>query len=678
MVALSQGSRLAVASMLVAAPFASYAVEFDMGPVQGQFDTTVSMGATFRMEDPSDGLVGIANGGTARTVNEDDGNLGFEKGDVVSAVAKATHELEFKWREVGLFSRFSYFYDPVAADAKDRGRRFPGGDTSRVPTAGRKQGDFELGERGRDRLESDFDLLDLFAYANFNLLGHKTSIRFGNQVVNWGESTFITNSINSINPVDVARLRSPGAELKEALLPTPMFWGSFQISNSLSAELVYLTSYRETEIDPRGSFFSTNDTVSDDGNKVVTSFGRRYDDNHVFDPDDPADAGDSFDPAAAESAWLPRMKAPKMDDEHQQYGVALRYFSEALNNTDFGLFYLKHHSRTPLLSAIKAGTSAPGNGVTNAALLAAGTPTCADAPTSPVCRATYYVEYPENIELFGLSFNTDGPLGIAVQGEYSYRPNQPIQISGAEIVMAALGVPNTVTSQAYVDHDADAATAEVPAAFLLPGGTVIKGYDRVKFHQAQTTLTKAFGPSLGATQLTGIAEFGATYMELDKDQVYAGPGAALPAPGSGGRIPPNPLVPDGQPDGGASNGPVQTEGFADRFSWGYRLVGVLTFENAIGPGSLSPRMVFSHDVNGVSPTFNQETMALSLGLSFNYLQRWQADVGYTAFFGGRDYSGNDVLPAPAGSPNSQSTYYSTSANPLEDRDFLAVSVSYAF
>ena len=159
-----------------------------------------------------------------------------------------------------------------------------------------------------------------------------------------------------------------------------------------------------------------------------------------------------------------------------------------------------------------------------------------------------------------------------------------------------------------------------------------------------------------------------TRQDLPDDQFFAGPGVALPAPGSG--LP----IPGVRPDGAAAGGSIQTEGFATRSSWGYRLVSSLTYENVLGPASLSPRLVFAHDVNGVSSTFNQDTKSLTVGIGMNYLQRWQADLSYTSFFGGRTYAGTDLIPAPAG----QTQDYATSANPNGDRDFLAVSLSYAF
>lgn len=656
--------RLGVGCTLLALPLGAMAFPFEFGGFKGSLDSTVSAGATIRTQSPDQRLIGIANGGTSRSVNDDDGNLGFDKGDLVSGVLKATHDLELKRDNYGLFSRVSYFYDAVAADAADREDRF---NAAGLAQTARKEFEYELGRRGRQRLVSEIDVLDLFAYGSFDLAGRKLSARFGKQVVSWGESTFIGNSINSINPVDVAKLRTPGAEVKEALIPTAMLWSSLQLSDSLSLEGVWLTAYENTLIDPRGSFFSTNDFVSDDGDKAIVSFGRREDDNLPVRVPAGANAGSA-------SVWVPRQQGPDVEDATKQFGLALRYFSEALANTEFGFYYLKYHSRTPLASGVRGGST----NVTSTS------PTCGADSTPTNCRATYFAEFPDGINLYGISFNTTAPLGIAVQGEYSYRPNQPIQISGTEVILAILGVPNTVTGQGIrpVDTDNDPNTPPVATAdaALVPRGTVIRGYDRIGMHQVQTTLTKAFGPTVGADQFVLLGEIGLTHLDLEDGQVYGGPGAGLPAPGSGG-----PIVAGGmvvQADGAASNGSIQREGFADKTSWGYRLVSRMDFENAVGAASLSPRLVLAHDVDGVGPSFNQGAKAITFGLGVNYLQRWQADVGYTTFFGGRTYSGTDRLPPGAAAgvagDSTQSASFATSANPNKDRDFVAASVSYAF
>ncbi|HEY1077465.1 MAG TPA: DUF1302 domain-containing protein [Fontimonas sp.] len=642
---------LSAGGALACAPLVATALPFNLWGIDGRLDTVVSLGATFRMQDADPGLIGISNGGTSRSVNDDDGNLGFGKGDVVAAVAKATHDLEMTWGDFGVFARASYFYDQIAADASKRESRL---NAAGLATRDRGKNDYELGERGRDRLESEVDLLDLFAYGRFDLGGRALAVRYGRQVVSWGESTFIQNGINSINPIDVARIRAPGAELKEALLPTPLLWTSFQIADGVSLEAVWMTGYEETRIDPRGSFFSTNDFVSDDGDKAIVSFGRRRDDNRTIDP---ANAPGSV------MAWVPREASPGTEDSTRQFGVTLRYFAEALNDTEFGLYYLSYHSRTPLVSAIRGASTSPAN--------VGSTTICSEDPAASGCRATYFAEFPSNIDLYGLSFNTDGPWGVALQGEYSYRPNQPLQISGTEVLLASLGVP----------------TASLAPAPLAPGAYV-QGYRDVEMHQVQMTGTKAFGPSLGAQQLAVVGEVGYNYFNLPDGILFNGPGAGLPSC----TMAPQVLA-------AVSNGSCQQNvggGFATSSSWGYRLVGRLDYENVVGPVSMSPRLVFAHDVNGVGPNFNQDTKAVTVGVAFNYLQAWQADIGYTTFFGGRDYSGTDPVPPGAvldpGDPNAtppraptiapgdstQSASFSTSANPNRDRDFLAVSVSYAF
>ncbi len=71
---------------------------------------------------------------------------------------------------------------------------------------------------------SGAQLLDAFLYHNYSIGDLPGSVRVGKQVVSWGESTFIQNSINSINPMDVAAFRRPGAEIKEGLIPVNMLY----------------------------------------------------------------------------------------------------------------------------------------------------------------------------------------------------------------------------------------------------------------------------------------------------------------------------------------------------------------------------------------------------------------------------------------------------------------------
>jgi hypothetical protein len=610
------GTAIALA-LMVGAPSA-FAFEFKSGEVTGSFDTTVSLGAQWRMQSRDPALVSIANGGTSRDPNADDGNLRYDRGDVVSTLLKATHDLELKYRNFGAFVRASYFYDFAV---HDKGNLFP---------ATRN----ELGDGG--------EILDAYVRGNFNLGGRNLNLRLGKQVVSWGESTFIQNGINVLNPVNVSRLRAPGSELKEGFIPTMMAYASQEITDKVTVEVALPTEWKKTKIDPVGSFFSTNDFVGEGGDRAFTGFGRRNDLNGALG---------TFPINGTAALWAPR-SGDRDARDGGQYGVALRYFLPELNNTELGFYHANYHSRTPFVSGYRGGITSNANvafggctvfdisAVLGSGLGGLGGP-CAAAGGY---AGTYFVEYPEDIKLFGVSVNTALPGGIALQGEYSYRKNQPLQLPSAELLNAALGLQSQLSTT----------TSLAAASTFNNYGDVISGYRRVKMHQIQFTATKAFGPTFGAEQLVTVGEIGYTYLDLPSNLKFAAPGCHLPQPGS---------------NTFSSNGSTSTDCFATKNSWGYRLVGRLDYPNAIGATTVSPRVAFSHDVDGRGPTFNEGAKAVTLGVGFNYRQNWQADIAYTAFFGGKTESGIDPV---GGLP------YSSSTNPMKDRDFLAISVSYSF
>ncbi len=664
----------ALAVMLaVTAP--AHAIEFanESGEITGSLNTTISLGATMRASDRDPTLVSIANGGTSRDPNSDDGNLNFDKNDLVSAAIKATHELDVKRGNLGFFGRASYFYDH-AVMSKDT-----------------------IDSHAKDRAGRDFQLLDAYVRGNFSIGQRNLSVRAGKQVVSWGESTFILNGINVINPIDVSKLRIAGSELKEGLTPIGMLWASQELSEQVTVEGYIQTHYQKTKIDPRGTFFSSNDFVTDGASVAYTGFGRRNDSHG---------AAGVFPTSPTGHLVAPR-SADRDPGDANQFGLASRILAPALNNTEFGFFTMNYHSRTPFVSGRRGGITAPGGTIASTlnpalapAFAAAGITvapgaagcTVVDIPTfgalhtaatigalapfvggvanatglsalnatNAACNTatanggagTYFVDYPQNIHLFGVSFNTEGPMGIALQGEYSYRPNQPVQLPSAELLLAAVGLRNQLTS-----------TNDIAAAGVAYG-TEISGYRRVQMHQTQVTATKAFGPTLGAEQLVAVGEVGVTYLNLPDNLKFAAPGVHLPQVGS---------------STSTSFGSRSSEGFMTSTSWGYRLVSRMDFPDAAWGATLSPRLAFAHDVSGVSPTFNEGVKSAAIGLGMNYRQNWQADIAYTAFFGGKTYSGTDpVTAAAAGFPAGQSASYASGSNPLKDRDFLSINVSYAF
>jgi hypothetical protein len=661
----------AIAVGLLAAP-AAQAFEFQKGGLTGSLDTTVSYGISVRTEDADEDLIGKAHfdpaicfqnvplgaippgpgrcssnavpgsayqvGAPGRfSVNRDDGDLKYD--DTFSNAIKITSELSLKWGNWGAFTRASYFYDFENADRDD------------------------LTEIAKDKVGSDFRLLDAFIYHDFTIGEHKGNWRLGRQVVSWGESTFIQNGINVINPVDVSKLRVAGSELKEAFLPVDMIWGSFSFTENLSMEAMYMFEFEEVEVDPSGTYFSSNDFASPGGTYVMLGFGtspQPVNDPTLYGQVCQNPLGSGF--AAADTGLPPSLQAyacansvPRLPNRNArddgQYGVALRYFADWLHDTDFGFYYLNYHSRLPLLS---------GRTVSTAALT--GTP--------PGLTAGFYVEYPEDIQMYGMSWNTNLPGGVAWQGEISYRPNMPLQVDDVELLFAALSPLNSVVPALIANPALRFCSQLNPGCTSSPFSTDQRGWTKNEVTQLQMTFTKAFPTVLGAEQLALVGEIGATEVwDLPDPSVlrYEGEGTDtgggfdvnscglyVTVPGVG-QIP----VPATCPAGSLRNPLTLTDGFPTQFSWGYRVAARADYNSVFGsPITLSPRIAFNHDVNGTTPgpggNFLEGRKSGTLGVEANYLNRFVFDLSYTMFNGGGHF------------------------NQISDRDFVSFTAKYSF
>ena len=627
--------RSASLGLLLTAGALSYpamAAEFEWGDFEGSFNSQISIGANWRMSDIEPRLVtpGNAPFGTASTGTADDGDLNYKDGDIYSLIVKGVHDLELRNGDFGLFLRAKYWYDEELANGKR-----PHGNSANLYTPNEK-----LADSGFDDFAqaSGFELLDAFLYGTF-YVGESEApvdVRIGRQVASWGESTFIQNGINTINPIDVSAFRRPGAEIKEGLLPVGMLTVSAGVTNALNIDLFYQYEWEKTVIDACGTYFSTND-VGATGCNVVTVSNAVSDQVNMLG-----------------GLFVTRLPDIEPDDDGQ-YGIGIRYFAEQLAGSEFGLYYLNYHSRTPYLG-----------GFTSRNPLLGGPPDAPFIPGNPLGgNPQYFAEFPEDIELFGASFATN-LAGFAVSGEISYRPDYPVQINATEILQAALAYApwSTVT----------------PIVLGAGFGAPVSGYDELPFTQAQVTFIRFFDQVLGASRLSFAAEIGGNWVGSLPDQsvqrygrntIY-GMGAFEPIPLSALGIPPLPGLPANLTCEGfvpppplegivpaivPNTNPVNcnNDGYVTDSSWGYRVRAGLEYNNAFAGINLTPALAWSHDVDGVSPNtnFNEGAKALTLSLTGEYLNRYTGSLAYTTFSGG-DY------------------------NVVEDRDFLSLSFSVNF
>ncbi|WP_417439180.1 DUF1302 domain-containing protein [Idiomarina sp.] len=588
------------------------AADFEVGDYEIKFDSILSYGAAWRMEDQANHLIHPGNraGGTAGSSVGDDGNLNFDKGDLVSSVFKGVHDLSIDGGSHGAFVRFNYWYDYVVSE-ENMAHGHAG--NNYFPDTKLNDDIFDDYSQGKG-----IELLDAFVYANFDLGNMPTSVRLGRQVLSWGESSFIFNGINDINPLDVNAARRPGAEIKEALLPVGMFSTSIGLTDSLNLEAFYQYEWDNTKLDGCGTYFSSVDIIGGSGCGKVTL-------NPQLVPGDPDSYLSDFESVQA-GAYIGSNPTLEASDSGQ-WGANLRYYSLDLG-AEFGVYYLNLHNNTPIISAYNwtvdprpfqeaAGAAGQQPGYTWS------------TPTGyPVDGPRLVLEYPEDTEVYGLSFSTN--LGLwSVSGEYSYRDGVPVQINTTEILTAGLrpNVPSTFADRV--------ANTEL--------GGLANGYDRLDVSQTQVSFVRFVDRLWGSDRMTFVGE-------VAMNNVHDMPGLNEQRYG---RLPLYGKCLTAEDTGAAADS--NCEGFATSTSWGYRTRFQFEYSNVWQGWGLNPTIQFNHDVNGYSTNSNfiEGRKSLGLNLVADYLSAYKVSLGYTM------YSDEEL-------------------DPLADRDYASVSFSYAF
>lgn len=608
----------------LAAP--AFGVTFNIGEIEGQFDSSMSVGSSWSVRGADPDLIGVNNGGDGLSQTTDDSRQNFKRGETFSKIFKGIHDLELKYGDTGVFVRGKYWYD---FELKDESRLFKD-----ISDSNRKEGAQASGAQ----------ILDAFVYHNYSIADQPGSVRLGKQVVSWGESTFIQNSINSINPVDASAFRRPGAEIKEGLIPVNMFYVSQSLTENLSMEAFYQLEWDQTVVDNCGTFFAQPDIIADgctDNLRVLAPRSALS----------PAALGAlaPFGVDVNSEGVLVRRVGDRDASDSGQFGAAFRYFAPVLD-TEFGLYFMNYHSRTPAFSAAAASQArytAINAGLPNIPVLGANNPANL-RPVAVAGSSTYFLEYPEDIQLYGLSFSTTLPTGTAMSGEVSYRPNAPVLLNTTDILFAGVNPLGGLFGNAS----------------LIDGqpGQEVNGYKRKEITQFQTTFTHFFDQVMGASRLTLVGEVGIVHVgglesssdvRYGRDPIY-GPG---PLPATGALNTCSTLNGSTLGTGSRENQSkyCEDDGFVTSTAWGYRARAIWDYPDVFAGVNLKPSVSWSHDVDGYGPNglFTEGAKAVSLGLDADYQNTYTASLAYTDFFGGK---------------------YNTSI----DRDFVALSFGVNF
>ena len=641
---------LAAAAVSLALAPAAHAVtfEFEDGS-RVVWNTTVSAGTAIRAGEIDPKLVHPNNAalygiGGAVGGNTDDSDLNFEKGRAYSSPFKVVSDVEYKRGQWGALIRGKAWYD---ATLERRGVRH--GTLVNGYTGGAKLDDSNYEDLAKFK---GVALLDAYGYGGFRFgEDHDVRARLGRHVLNWGESAFI-QGVNQINPIDVPALRRPGTEVKEVLLPVNMVSANVGLGRGASMEAFYQFQWHNSVYDGCGTYFLPVD-ASVGPNTQNACRGAFL---QSLTPAQAAQlsallhrtipAGDAG--GAAAGAFLPAL-ATQEPPNSGQYGVSFRMPVDALD-TEFGVYALNYHSRTPILSTVKGNSPFP---LTTQLLGAAAS------------QEAGFWEYPKDVRLYGLSAATN-IAGTAVGAEASFSPNFPVQLSAGDLIaglvygsapqaLAVLGVSAPVA--AIMNANRGPLGARFTAA---ANGAVVPGYDRLHKTQLQVNGARFFSNVMGAETLTVVGEAGAQWANVPDRATGVRYGRAFVF-GIGTHPTFGPLAAvtaGGCPLLNTPNNPgCDNDGYVTGFSWGYRVRGQLAYANAFNAGfTLKPTLFYGQDVSGVSADgqFNEGRTTTGLTLGFEYHKAYTLELGYVA--------------------------YRKSANwdPLRDRDYYSVVVSASF
>lgn len=625
--------------------------------IKGALDTTVSYGQMWRVQ-----------GQDKRNddVNTNDGNRNFDTG-LVSEVFKLTSELEVSYMNYGLFIRGSAFYDTQIMDKRNNfdDHNLPAQPSQNAP----KNSSFTRETRGS--AGHDVEILDAYVRGNWDVAGAPLDARLGRQVFNWGEGLFYRGGVNTTNPINAASFRLPGSELKEVLVPVEALSFNVGLTDALSVETFYQFNWKETQVDPVGTYFSETDLFAAGGNTAYAPVPALAPVTGLYQGLSAAGVGGLQGAGRIDKAG--NLKAASIGPDINarndgQYGIAMRYMAEQLNSTEFGLYFVNYHAKEPTINADLGNFK----GLNLAEISAAAAPhvqqlvagqagitvpqlqqMMAANPNGPLAQAyrsalgsavggvaTMDVasqvrgrrQYAEDIRMLGLSFNTH--IGQAsVFGELAYRPNMPIgQASTSDLLGDLLAQAPTLATGAPVN---------IGGHQVALGGQ-IRNAERVEMFNASLGTIYNFGPRMSFDGLNMVAELSSEHLRGSDLKYTAWDGTTRYYAGRG----------NGAYVAGYDRGDM-----VNRNAYGYTLMLQGAWNDVYAGVNLSPFAIFKHDFEGNSHqtgNFIEGRKAHTLGLKASYQNRLETELQYTEFYG-------------AGKNNA-----------VRDRDNIGLNVKYSF
>lgn len=575
------------------------------------FHGTLTAGTTIRTEDPNPSNYALipstmVPGATpGQYVGQTGGSdLNYSKGQAVSTVVKALVDLDIHGKTLGLFVRANAWNDSVQGHSNVAYGNYANGYKTNTPLS-----DNGLAPEAKF---SNAVFRDAYLYGKFDLGEQgKLDARVGRQVLNWGTSQFFTGGIGAAtNPLDLAAQLRPGALPQEGKLPVGMVSLSFNSGKAWGVDGYVPYEFRSTVLPGCGTFFDTA-TIVQTGCNLAGAIAAPIAGTPL------ASMATLTEQSLLGSGYYLHRSADGTPADSGQYGLSVRYAAASLN-TEFRGYVMNSHQSLPNIFRVTVENV---GGATLPAGLGGGL-----ARLSNPNGLKYGIVLPESTQTVGASF--DSKLGPATRvfGELAYRPNQPLPLTGTDMLTGfLLRAPNSLLQLRK-------------NILAIPAGGTFDGFDRYAVTTANLGINQVIPKVLGADRVVLAAEVGLSNVAGLPDPSILRYGRALAFGAAPYQIN-GALTACAETAPGLNGVPGKTctnDGFVSSNAWGLRARVSATYADALFGAALTPSLTLAKDVSGYSydGTFSEGRLMTRVGLRADWGKRFFADVTYTGLSGG--------------------------------------------
>ena len=431
------------------------AISLDTGEsgVDLRWDNTLRYNLGMRTDSRDSAIYGNAN--------SDESDAKFDQGDIVTSRFDLLSEVDGSYDSgfgrIGARVSGAGWYDFAYDDKVKFNPAITQGEDE-APDGARVQTSYE-GDRYSQYTKKYYlrgaELLDAFAFINSNIGGMPFSIKAGRHSLYWGESLFFGGQSISYSqqPIDGLKAStSPGIETKEVFLPLAQISATFQPAPELTLAFEYFLEWDANRLPEGGTYFGVSDFLFQGPDRFgLAPVGTADSLNGLPDCNPSACAIGHYagTPAFADSA---RRLDPAKPSDSGDIGANARW-SPAWADGTLGIYYRRFDERVSW-AGLKFGDVAVGF-----------VPELLGGPGLVAIPTTYQLLYPQNTELYGLSYTRN--IGVAsVAAEVTLRKNTALNNA----------LPSSVTGSSFgADGEGprgDLTTALINTVILLPSTPV--------------------------------------------------------------------------------------------------------------------------------------------------------------------------------------------------------------